>query len=225
MLRMEMHLHTQYSIDSRLKLDTIIKTCQKKGINAVAVTDHGTIEGAERLKEKIEKKNAKIKVITGEEIFTTKGEIIGLFLKERIPYLLSPEETIRRIKEQRGLVYIPHPFIPLIANSWGQELHEFSKEIDIVEVFNARSFFRRSGRRASQFAQDYRIATAVGSDAHFASEIGNAHMELEDFNGPQEFLRNLRGAKAVIKGRGWLFSPISHGILFWSKIRGKDRLL
>jgi len=117
MLRIEMHLHTRYSIDSYLKLETIIEVCQKKDINAVAVTDHGTIEGAEKLREKIEKKNAKIKVITGEEIFTTKGEIIGLFLKERIPYLLSPEETIRRIKKQGGLVYIPHPFIPLIANS------------------------------------------------------------------------------------------------------------
>ncbi|MBU4560675.1 PHP domain-containing protein, partial [bacterium] len=175
MLRMEMHLHTQYSIDSWLKLDTIIKVCQKKGINAVAVTDHGTIEGAERLREKIEKKSAKIKVITGEEIFTTKGEVIGLFLKERIPYSLSPEETIRRIKEQEGLVYIPHPFIPLIANSLGQELYGFHKKIDIVEIFNARSFFRRSGKRASQFARNNGITTAAGSDAHFASEIGNAY--------------------------------------------------
>ncbi|HEA47025.1 MAG TPA: PHP domain-containing protein [bacterium] len=225
MLRMEMHLHTQYSIDSYLKLDTIIKVCQRKGINAIAVTDHGTIEGAERLREKIEKKNANIKVITGEEIFTTKGEIIGLFLKERIPYSLSPEETIRRIKEQEGLVYIPHPFIPLIANSLGEELYEFSKKIDIVEVFNARSFFRRSGKRASQFAQDNGIVTAAGSDAHFASEIGNAYMELEDFNSPQEFLRNLKEAKTIIKGRGWLFSPLSYAILFLSKIRGKDKLL
>ena len=225
MLRMEMHLHTQYSIDSYLKLDTIIKVCQKKGINAVAVTDHGTIEGAERLKKKIEKKNAKIKVITGEEIFTAKGEIIGLFLKERIPYLLSPKETIRRIKEQGGLVYIPHPFIPFIANSLGEELDEFSKEIDIIEVFNARSFFKKSGMRASQFAQDNGIVTAAGSDAHFASEIGNAYMELEDFSGPEEFLRNLREAKTVIKGRGWLFSPLSYAILFLSKIRRKDKLL
>ena len=224
-LRMEMHLHTQYSIDSYLKLETIIKVCQRKGINCVAVTDHGTIEGAERLREKIEKKNAKIKVITGEEIFTSKGEVIGLFLKERIPYLLSPEDTIRRIKKQGGLVYIPHPFIPFMANCLGEELYEFSKEIDIVEVFNARSFFRRSGERASQFAQDNGIVTAAGSDAHFASEIGNAYMELEEFNGPQEFLRKLREAKAIIKGRGWLLSFPTYGILFLSKIRGRDRRL
>lgn len=220
-----MHLHTQYSIDSWLKLDTIIKVCQKKGINAVAVTDHGTIEGAERLREKIEKENAKIKVIIGEEIFTSNGEVIGLFLKERIPYLLSPEETIRRIKEQGGLVYIPHPFIPLIANSLGRELYEFRTEIDIIEVLNARSFFRKSGKRASQFAQNHKIATAVGSDAHTCFEIGNAYMELEEFNGPQEFLRKLREAKTVIKGRGWLFSLLSYAILFLSKIRGKDKLL
>ncbi len=225
MLRMEMHLHTQYSIDSHLKLDTIIKVCQKKDINTVAVTDHGTIEGAERLREKIEKKNAKIKVIIGEEIFTTRGEIIGLFLKERIPYLLSPEETIRRIKEQGGLVYIPHPFIPFMANCLGEELYEFSKEIDIIEGVNARSFFKKSGMRASQFARDNEIATAAGSDAHFASEIGNAYMELEDFSGPEEFLRNLREAKAVIKGRGWLFSPFSYAILFLSKIQRKDKQL
>ena len=225
MLRMEMHLHTQYSIDSYLKLDTIIKTCQKKGINALAVTDHGTIEGAERLKEKIEKKNAKIKVITGEEIFTTKGEIIGLFLKERIPYLLSPEETIQRIKDQGGLVYIPHPFISLTANSLGKELYEFSKKIDIVEVFNARSFFKRSGKRANQFARNNGITTAVGSDAHTCFEIGKAYMELEDFNSPQEFLRNLGEAKSVIRGNSWFFSPLSYAILFLSKIQRKDKLL
>jgi predicted metal-dependent phosphoesterase TrpH len=225
MLRMEMHLHTQYSIDSYLKLDTIIEVCQRKGINAIAVTDHGTIEGAEKLREKIEKKNARIKVITGEEIFTSKGEVIGLFLKERIPYSLSPIETIRRIKKQGGLVYIPHPFIPLIANSLGEELYGLSKEIDIVEVFNARSFFKKSGMRASQFAQNNGIVTAAGSDAHFASEIGNAYMELEDFNSPQEFLRNLGEAKAVIRGSGWFFSPLSYAILFLSKIRRKDKLL
>jgi len=225
MLRMEMHLHTQYSIDSWLKLDTIIETCQRKGINALAVTDHGTIEGAERLKKRVEEKKAEIEVITGEEIFTTKGEIIGLFLKERIPYLLSPIDTIRRIKEQGGLVYIPHPFIPFMANCLSEELYEFSKEIDIIEVFNARSFFKKSGMRANQFARDNGIATAAGSDAHFASEIGNAYMELEDFSGPEEFLKNLREAKAVIKGRGWLFSPFSYAILFLSKIQRKDKQL
>lgn len=225
MLRMEMHLHTQHSLDSYLKLDTIIEVCQKKGINAVAVTDHGTIEGAERLREKIEKKNAKIKVITGEEIFTSKGEVIGLFLKERIPYLLSLEETIRRIKEQGGLVYIPHPFIPFVANCLGKELYQFSKEIDIIEVFNARTMFGVGLRKARQFAQDNRIETVVGSDAHFASEIGNAYMELEEFNGPQEFLRKLREAKVVVKGGGWLFSPFSYAILFLSKIRRENRPL
>jgi len=104
-------------------------------------------------------------------------------------------------------------------------LYEFSKEIDIVEVFNSRSFFRGSSKKASQFAQDNEITTAVASDAHFASEIGNAYMELENFNSPEEFLRNLREAKTVIKGKGWLFSLPSHGILFLSKIRGKDKLL
>lgn len=225
MLKMEMHLHSQYSIDSYLKLDTIIKVCQKKGINAVAVTDHGMIEGAERLKKKIEKRNAKIKVITGEEIFTTKGEIIGLFLKERIPYSLSPEETIRRIKGQGGLVYIPHPFIPFMANCLGKELYQFPKEIDIIEVFNARTMFGVGMKKARQLAQDNKIVTAVGSDAHTRFEIGNAYMELEEFNGPQEFLRKLGEAKAVIKGRGWLFSPLSYAILFLSKIRRKDRQL
>ncbi|MQY69305.1 MAG: hypothetical protein GH145_00370 [Firmicutes bacterium] len=123
------------------------------------------------------------------------------------------------------MVYIPHPFIPFIASSLGEELYEFFKEIDIIEGVNARSFFGRSGRRASQFAQDHKIATAVGSDAHTRFEIGNAYMELEEFNGPQEFLRNLREAKAIIKGRGWLFSPFSYAILFLSKIQRKDKQL
>jgi predicted metal-dependent phosphoesterase TrpH len=224
MLKMEMHLHTQHSIDSLLKLESIINICRKKGINAVAVTDHGTIEGAERLKAKVKETNAGLKVITGEEIFTTKGEIIGLFLKESIPSLLSPTETIRRIREQGGLVYIPHPFIPVMSNCLGKELHQFADEIDIIEVFNTRSMFGVGSKKARRFASQHNIAPVVASDVHVGFELGNAHMELEDFNGPEEFLANLRKAKRVISSRGWLFIPLSYGLLWWGLIKRKVKL-
>ena len=105
MIKADLHVHTCYSVDCNTPLQRIVDRCLKIGINCLAVADHNTISGALKLKEM-----APFKVISAEEIMTSMGELIGLFLTEEVPKGLSPEETIARIKSQGGLVGIPHPY-------------------------------------------------------------------------------------------------------------------
>jgi len=195
-LKADLHIHTTFSGDSQNKPEDIIKRCLELGIDAVAITDHNEIEGALRTKE-----IAPIKVIVGEEILTTQGEIIGLFLKEKIPRFLSPEETITRIKLQGGLVYIPHPFDGIRAASSLETkvLLMLKPHIDAIEVLNARIILERDIKKARKFAEENGFPMGAGSDAHNIFEVGNAYVEMGGFETPSEFLEALR--RGEIRGR------------------------
>src|SRR5687767_13395971 len=108
-LRADFHSHSHYSRDSVINPRTFVETCERRGIDCIAVTDHNEIEGAFVI-DKLARESGRLKVIVGEEVKTAEGEIIGLFLKEWVPRDLSPEETIRAIHEQGGLVVVPHPY-------------------------------------------------------------------------------------------------------------------
>jgi len=181
MIKVDFHIHTVYSKDSFNSINVIKKICKKKGIFPV-ITDHNTIKGALKLKN----------CIVGEEIKTKDGEIIGLFLNEEIKKGLSIEETVEKIKEQDGLVYVPHPFDKL--RSCVKRLN-FKK--DIFEVFNSRSLFQVFNRKAFEYAKRHNILMAVGSDAHLPIEIGKSYVIMEEFNleEKKELLRNLKNAK------------------------------
>ncbi len=196
-MKADLHLHTCYSPDSNSPLADIIERCNELGIECLAVTDHDTIEGALHMKEL-----APFTVIIGEEIMSTGGEIIGYFLKKRIPGGLVPRETIARIKDQGGLVCLPHPF-----DGFGrQPLQEKERQvllsqIDIIEVFNARSLRDSYSEQALRFAVKHELLQSAGSDAHAPREVGKAYVEIPEFNGgPEEFKEALsqarvRGAK------------------------------
>ena len=196
MIRADLHVHTEYSPDSSSRLSDIIKHCASSGINCLAVTDHNAIEGAIELK-----KTAPFKVIVGEEILTSSGEIIGLFLTEFIPPYLSAEETVRRIKDQRGLVLIPHPFDRYFrpAAIERDALESIVSDIDIIEVFNSHTVIRSDMKQALKFARKHNLLGSAGSDAHLVGEIGNAYIEMPDFSGPDEFKKSL--AKGKLKGQ------------------------
>jgi predicted metal-dependent phosphoesterase TrpH len=195
MIKIDMHIHTSYSSDSLLPIDDLLETCDRKGIDCVAVTDHDTAEGALRLHEL-----APSKIIVGEEIHTTSGEIIGLFLKENIQPRLSPMETVQRIKDQGGLVYLSHPFDSMRAAVLGKEaLDKIWEKIDIVEVFNSRNTFPWSNSKASKFASEKGVLPGAGSDAHTRYEVGRAYVMMEQFSSAADFLSKL--AKAEIRGR------------------------
>ncbi len=193
MLKTDLHLHTAYSLDCSVSLEEMIEACQKKGINCVAITDHGNITGALKMKA-----IAPFKVIVGEEILTTEGEVIGFFLREGVPSGLSPEETIQRIKAQGGLVSVPHPLDRMRLSALRRDtLRRITPQLDILEVFNSRTPLYQDSERASAFAHRNGLPAAAGSDAHTVEEIGNAYVEIPDFNGPEEFLNSLRHGKIV----------------------------
>jgi len=191
LLKADLHIHTKYSVDCNTPLKKIINRCQKLGINCIAIADHGTAEGALRMQ-----KIAPFPVIVAEEILTPYGEIMGMFLKETIPSGLSVEETISRIRAQGGLVNIPHPFETIRHSSFDSNvIEEIAEQIDVVEVYNARTPFATSSAKALAFARKHGIVQGAGSDAHTISEIGNAYVEIPEFNGRDEFLQALAQGK------------------------------
>jgi len=198
-------------MDCTTSLKQVIACCQKLGINCVALADHGTVAGALKLKE-----IAPFEVIVAEEILTTHGEIMGMFLIETIPSGQSVCDTVSQIKSQGGLVCIPHPFDKLRHSALdSHKVEEIIEQIDIIEVFNARSPLPMGNNRALAFAQKYGIPGSAGSDAHTTQEIGNACIELPEFNDKDGFLQAL--AKGKINGHRT--SPVAHLGSIWARVR------
>jgi len=198
-------------MDCRNELEDIVKRCQKLGINCIAVADHDAVEGGLQMQ-----KIAPFKVIVAEEVLTFSGEVMGMFLKERIAGGIPLEKAIAAIKEQGGLVSIPHPFDPvrgLRLNA--DEFNKLAPQIDLIEVFNARVLALQTNSKARDFAKEHNLPCAAGSDSHTIAEIGSVCVELNDFNTPAEFLASLR--KGIIKGK--LASPFVHFGSTWAKIR------
>jgi predicted metal-dependent phosphoesterase TrpH len=209
MMKIDLHVHTTYSGDCLTSFEAIIEVCRRRGLS-VAITDHNRIEGALAFREV-----APFPVIVGEEVQTLEGEIIGLFLEEGIPRDLSPEETIARIKEQGGLVYIPHPMDRVRRSVLRREaLERITDQVDAIEVFNARVTFPADNEEAQRFAQEHGLPQGGGSDAHTPWEIGRAYVEMEPFNDPQEFLRHLAQGRVV----GRLSNPLVHLATTWAKL-------
>ena len=211
MLKADLHIHTKYSADCNTPLEQIISRCQETGINCIAIADHGTIEGALKMQG-----IAPFPVIVAEEILTPRGEIMGMFLKEGIPNGLSVKETISRIRTQGGLINIPHPFSIFRPSALDSGIiEELAEQIDIIEVFNARSLLRRSSTKAQTFAQKYGIPGSAGSDAHTIYEIGNAYVEMPEFNGKDDFLNSLAKGKIF----GHRTNPLVHFNSAWIKLK------
>ena len=188
-LRADFHIHTRYSKDSSASLEGIIARCQKTGINCIAITDHNVIEGALRMKEL-----APFTVIPGEEILTPNGEVIGYFLKEWIPDGQPIDTVFAAIKAQGGLIGLPHPFDTFrgLKNLSSLQLEQLASQVDVVEIFNARSPIRGDSGKARDFALRYGLPSTVGSDAHSSREIGKTYVEMAPFDGKESFLQSLR---------------------------------
>ena len=197
MLRADLHLHTKYSFDCTTTPQAIIRRCQKIGINCVAVADHGTIEGAQRVKE-----IAPFRVIVAEEILTPLGEVMGMFLTESIPSNIPVDEAFGRIKAQNGLVCLPHPFDSMrgINDRGFSEISKLLLQVDVLEVFNSRALrLGRSNAKALAFAAKHRLLKSAGSDAHTTGEIGHAYVEMPEFDDVDGFRHAL--AQGRIFGR------------------------
>lgn len=191
MLKGDFHVHSKFSPDSEASIQSILDKCLKVGINCLAITDHNTIEGALMMS-----KLAPFKVIVGEEIRTSEGEIIGLFLKKPIAKGLSAIDTVKRIKEQGGLVSLPHPFDTFRGPTLNS--HILSKILpytDIIEAFNARVALQSFNSRAQALAIKENICISSVSDAHYPIELGSSFTKIPDFDGtPKGF------TQAILQG-------------------------
>lgn len=188
MLKTEFHCHTLYSKDSLVTPARLVKTCRKKGIDRVIITDHNTIKGALEAQ-----KIAPELVIVGEEIMTTKGEILAAFVIEEIPAMLTPQETIARLKEQDAFISVSHPFDFTRSGHWLEsDLLDILPLVDAIETFNARCLLPRMNLRAQEFAAKHGIASTVGSDAHTLFELGRATLTLPNFNSANELRAVIR---------------------------------
>ncbi len=210
MLKADLHIHTEYSMDCNTPLEKIVQRCQELEINCIAIADHGTAEGALKIQE-----IAPFTVIVAEEILTTEGEIMGMFLKETIPGGLTPRETVNRIREQGGLVNIPHPFETIRGSALkDRSIAEIAAQIDLMEVLNSRSPFPANSNKAKAFASEHGIVPGAGSDAHTLMEIGNAYIIMPEFKGKDDFLKALSQGKIY----GQRSSPAVRLFSTWAKI-------
>jgi predicted metal-dependent phosphoesterase TrpH/glycosyltransferase involved in cell wall biosynthesis len=201
----DLHMHTDHSNDCATPVDVLLETAKDRGMGAIAITDHNEISGALAAREAAERIGG-IKVIVGEEVKTAEqGEVIGLFLEEKIERGMSMAETVAEIRRQGGLVYVPHPFDRLHSVPDYEHLLGMVEEIDILEVFNPRVAFSAFNEEAERFAAKYRIVPGAGSDGHVAQALGSVRIRLHDFDGPEEFLEAMRSADIVRKHKNLVY--------------------
>jgi glycosyltransferase involved in cell wall biosynthesis len=201
-IHVDLHMHTDHSPDCATPVDVLLDTAKARGLGAIAITDHNEISGALEARERADG----IKVIVSEEVKTAdQGEVIGLFVEEKIPRGMTLAETIAEIKRQGGLVYVPHPFDRMHAVPDYEHLLEVVEDIDAIEVFNARVAFAAFNEEAARFAAKYRIAGGAGSDSHVPQGLGSVKIRMRDFDGPAEFLESLRQADIVRRRQSVLY--------------------
>ena len=200
----DLHMHTSWSHDCAVDPADLIMHAEAIGLGAIAVTDHNVFAGA--LETAALARDHELIVIPGEEIKTDgQGEVIGLFLREEIPRGLSFAETVRAIKEQDGLVYLPHPFDRLHSIAEPATLQHHLAEIDVFEVYNARLLFEAYNEEALRFARKYNLTMGAGSDAHVLQGVGTGAMRMRAFDGPEEFLLSLRSAQVLRRPRSLVY--------------------
>jgi len=204
LIDVDLHMHTDHSHDCATPVEVLLATARAQGLGAIAVTDHNEISGA--LEARAQAQDGGVKVIVGEEVKTAvQGEVIGLFIEEKIPRGLSMEETVAEIKRQGGLVYVPHPFDRMHSVPDYEHLLKILDDIDAIEVFNPRVAIGAFNEEAARFAAKYRIIAGAGSDSHVAQGLGSARIRMRDFDGPEEFMQSLRQAEIVTRPSSLLY--------------------
>jgi predicted metal-dependent phosphoesterase TrpH/glycosyltransferase involved in cell wall biosynthesis len=199
----DLHMHTDHSHDCSVPVPALLDHAESIGLGAIAITDHNVFSGAQEAVGLARDRD--LIVIPGEEVKTDSGEVIGLFLEEEIPRGMSMGETISAIREQGGVVYLPHPFDRLHTIPDATTLHRHLAEIDVFEVFNARLLFETMNDEALRFARKYNLTMGAGSDAHVLQGVGTGLVRLRAFETPEEFLISLRTAEIVRRPKSLLY--------------------
>jgi len=192
MLRVDLHLHSNYSHDGRSSLRQLIERASECGLDRIALTDHNTFDGAANLV-----RMAPELAIAGEEIKTLEGEVIGPFITKRVQPFLRPEEAMDLIHGMGGLVYAPHPVDRHRSHFLPERIVALAERIDIIETYNPWCD-AAANQAAARLADELGKVAATGSDAHSADELGLSWMEMDDYSGTEDFLEKLRFARHVV---------------------------
>jgi predicted metal-dependent phosphoesterase TrpH len=207
----DLHMHTSWSFDCAVDPAELVDHAEAEGLGAIAITDHNVFGGA--LETADAARGRDLIVIQGEEVKTDEqGEVIGLFLEREIPRGLPFADTVAAIREQGGLVYMPHPFDRMHTIPNPATLHRHLADIDVFEVYNARLLFDAQNDEALRFARKYDLNMGAGSDAHVLQGVGTGAMRMRAFQDPEEFLISLRSAEilrrpkslAYLQGLKWM---------------------
>jgi len=222
-MRIDLHCHTEASPDCITPLALIADRCRQQGIDVLAITDHNLIKGAVQLRQMVSESEdpeiRKINIIIGEEISTNQGELIGLFLEEKVPFDLSPEETVREVHEQGGLVLLPHGFDPLKRWRLQPEARfRIREKIDIVETFNTRVSREIWNEAAANWARENDRIMSAGSDAHTLADIGTAFVKspVHGVSTPEDLLNAL----AAGEPQGiWTHPVLAYVFKQWDRLK------
>jgi len=194
-LRLELHSHTDASKDSLVTIEQLLACCSRKGIDRIAITDHNEIRAAVEAKALDPER-----VIVGEEIATTQGELLGYFMSEWVPPGLEPMAAIERLQRQGAVISVAHPFDSKRTHYWEEEtLAKLTPYLDAVETFNARCVFSAPNHQAASFASLHNLLETVGSDAHSVWEMGRATLITPDFWDAASFIEALKGAEKDVR--------------------------
>jgi predicted metal-dependent phosphoesterase TrpH len=195
-VRVDLHVHSMWSGDCTTTPEELAAGVAASGLDVLCLTDHNSLNGAVRFAESGE---LGCRVVVGEEVRTGFGEIIGLFLTERIPIGVPPAEVCTRIREQGGVVYIPHPYDPMRAGLRSDVLDGLVADglVDAIEVRNAKTSLEHLNQQAADRCAAWGLAAGAGSDAHVADALGAAYVEMPDFSDPASFLASLRLGRVV----------------------------
>jgi hypothetical protein len=198
LIDVDLHMHTDHSGDCATPVEVLLDAARRQGLGAIAVTDHNEVSGAHEAAAKAAEYG--VKIIIGEEVKTAdQGEVIGLFIEEKIPKGVTLQEAIADIRRQGGLVYVPHPFDRMHSVPDYEHMLDIVDDIDAVEVFNPRVAIGAFNEEAARFAHKYRMVAGAGSDSHVAQGLGSVRLRMPDFDGPEEFLASLARAEISTK--------------------------
>ena len=220
----DLHCHTSASFDSLASVGAVVKAAAARGLTHLAVTDHDTIEAAIRARDVAP---PELTIIVGEEIKTVDGDLIAVFLERVVPPGMSAVETIAAVREQGGLVGVPHPFDGMrgFGRKSGLRLEEIADKVDWIEAYNARVVGGKANERAAAFAREHGLPGVCASDSHTVMEVGvSSNRVFGDLSSPAGLLAALaqveiHPARATLYVRAW--TPLAKMI---QALRGNGRI-